>query len=137
ANNYAYTYHCYEPNTYTHQPEYSMNIYPSNAIGRHNEGPNGVPPWRYNKDYLNYAFTVPLNYIWNIKNVPAFIGETGIFTTNFNNNKGGAQWFEDVYDLLLDRYKVSLNFHPYYVHEITTQFDPRFEAAFRRAFGTD
>ncbi len=137
AGNYAYTYHCYEPNTYTHQPVTSTNIYPSNSIGRYNEGPAGIPPWRYCKEYLDYAFTVPLEYIWNVKNVPAFIGETGIFTTNFDNNKGGAQWFEDVYDLLLDRYRISVNFHPYYIHEITTNFDPRFEAAFRKAFGTD
>ena len=137
AGNYAYTYHCYEPNTYTHQPESSTNIYPSNAIGRYNEGPDGIPPWKYCKEFLDYAFTVPLNYIWNVKNVPAYIGETGIFTYNFNNNKGGAQWFEDVYNLLLDRYKINVNFHPYYISEITTQFDPRFEAAFKSAFGTD
>ncbi len=137
AGNYAYTYHCYEPNTYTHQAESSTNIYPSNSIGRYNEGPDGIPPWKYCKEFLDYAFTVPLNYIWNVKNVPAYIGETGIFTTNFNNNKGGAQWFEDVYNLLLDRYKINVNFHPYYISEITTQFDPRFEAAFKRAFGTD
>ena len=136
AGNYAYTYHCYEPNTYTHQPESSTKIYPSNAIGRYNEGPDGIPPWKYCKEFLDYAFTVPLNYIWNVKHVPAYIGETGIFTTNFDNNKGGAQWFEDVYNLLLDRYKINVNFHPYYIHEITPQFDPRFEAAFRKAFGT-
>ena len=136
AGNYAYTYHCYEPNTYTHQPESSTKVYPSNAIGRYNEGPDGVPPWRYCKEFLDYAFTVPLDYIWNVKHVPAYIGETGIFTTNFDNNKGGAQWFEDVYNLLLDRYKINVNFHPYYIHEISPQFDPRFEAAFRKTFET-
>jgi len=138
ANNYAYTYHIYEPNTYTHQdPTEGNNIYPSAAIGRHNVGPNNVPPWTYCKEYMDYAYTVPLNYIWNVKNVPAYIGELGIFTTNFNNNRGGAQWIEDSYDILLNRYKINCNFHPYYIHEITNQFDPRLEAAFKKAFGKD
>lgn len=138
ANNYAYTYHCYEPNTYTHQdPITGNNRYPSSSIGRYNEGPNEIPPWLYCKEYLDYAYTVPLNYIWNVKNVPAYIGELGIFTTNFDNNRGGAQWIADVYDICLKMYGISCNFHPYYIHEITTQFDTRLQAAFKKAFETD
>ena len=136
AGNYAYTYHCYEPNTYCHQTlEGRTSMYPSSKIARYNEGPNGVPPWKYCKEYLDYAYTIPMAYIREVKNVPVYIGELGI--TEGNYQYGGTQYIEDLYDILLNRYKLSNSFHPYNVGEFHPNMNPDHEHAFRLAFGTN
>ena len=141
ANNYAYTYHCYEPNTWIHQGT-GNKVYPSDAIARYNEtDPATNQPWIMNKSYLDYAYSVPLNYIREIKNVPAYIGEMGILPSNYTNNnaginRGGAQYVEDLYDILLGKYKVSNSWHPYNINEFHPDMNPDHEAAFRKAFGT-
>ena len=144
ANNYAYTYHCYEPNTYCHQtansntmndPGWRSASYPSGQTARYNEGPNGVPPWKFCKEYLDYAYTIPLNYIWNVKNVPAFVGEMGQHWGNYVGTRGGAQYMEDVYDILLKRYKISQSFHVYYVEEFSTRTEH--VPHWKKAFGTE
>ena len=136
AGNYAYTYHCYEPNTYCHQTGRNAR-YPSGAIARNNEGPNGVQPWLYCKEYLDYAYTVPMRYIREVKNVPVYIGEMGQLPYNYDNNRGGQQWMEDVYDIMLNRYKLSNSFHPYNISEFHPNFNVDHETAFRKAFGTN
>ena len=134
AGNYAYTYHCYEPNTYCHQVPRTA-VYPSGATARYNEiNPATGQSWTYSKAYLDYAYSIPLHYIRNIKNVPAYIGELGILPYNYDY--GGAQYMEDLYDLLLHKYQISNSFHPYHIGEFHPVFDPDHEAAFRKAFGT-
>ena len=96
--------------------------------------------WGYTKEFLAYIYTLPLNYIINISGVPAYIGELGISTQNFTNNhygenRGGARWIEDVFDILLNQYKVSCNFHPYYVSEISPVVDASLSNALKKAFG--
>ena len=136
AGNYAYTYHCYEPNTYCHQTlEGRTSMYPSSKIARYNEGPNGVPPWKYCKEYLDYAYTIPMAYIREVKNVPIYIGELGI--TEGNYQYGGTQYVQDLYDILLNRYKLSSSFHPYNIGEFHPNMNPDHEHAFRLAFGTN
>ena len=141
AGNYAYTYHCYEPNTWCHQTGRNA-VYPSTAIARYNEmDPSTGKSWTMCKDYLNYAYTIPLNYIRNVKNVPAYIGELGFLPYNYENtpsnvNRGGAQYMEDLYDILLNKYKVSSSFHPYDISEFYPNFNANHEAGFRKAFSS-
>ena len=136
AGNYAYTYHCYEPNTYCHQTlEGRTAMYPSNNIARYNEGPNGVPPWKYCKEYLDYAYTIPMAYIREVKNVPVYIGELGIHEGNYKY--GGTQYVEDLYDILLNWYKLSSSFHPYNIGEFHPYMNAGHEYALRIAFGTN
>ena len=142
ANNYAYTYHCYEPNTYCHQSPRNA-VYPSTAIARYNEiNPATGTSWTYCKEYLDYAYTIPLNYIWNVKNVPAYIGELGILPYNYENtpsgvNRGGAQYMEDLYDIVLHKHHLNTSFHPYDMSEFRPNMNANHEAAFRKAFGTN
>ena len=142
AGNYAYTYHCYEPNTWCHQESPAGSgrgrtaVYPSSAIARYDEiNPATGQSWTYCKDYLAYAYSIPLNYIRNVKNVPAYIGEIGILPYNYDY--GGAQYMADLYDILLNKYQVSNSFHPYQTGEFHPAFNAKHEAAFRKAFGTN
>ena len=136
AGNYAYTYHCYEPNTYCHQTlEGRTAMYPSSKTARYNEGPNGVPPWKYCKEYLDYVYTIPMAYIREVKNVPIYIGEMGIHEGNYQY--GGTQYVEDLYDILLNRYNLSSSFHPYNIGEFHPNMNPDHEHALRIAFGTN
>ncbi|MCL2775555.1 MAG: glycoside hydrolase family 5 protein [Oscillospiraceae bacterium] len=139
ANNYAYTYHCYEPGRYVHQTAGDCNdgtdrVYPADMIAKHDGN------WKMNKEFLEHVYTIPLDYIKG-KNVPAYIGELGIHIGNFGENsaginKGGRQWILDVMEIL-DKYKLSFNFHPYYEYEIRPNVYPALEAALREAFGTE
>jgi hypothetical protein len=144
ANNYAYTYHCYEPGRYCHHtvrdPDAFFAAYPSETVAKWNEGPNGTPPWRFNKEFVEYAYTIPLNYIREVKKVPAYIGELGIHQGNYydapdGTNRGGAQYMEDLYDILLNKYKLSSSFHPYQIGELHPNMNKEHEVAFRKAFG--
>jgi hypothetical protein len=110
-------------------------MYPSSKIARYNEGPNGVPPWTYSKDYLEYAYTIPMPYIREVKNVPVYIGEMGIL--DYNYQYGGTQYIQDLYDILLNRYKLSSSFHPYNIGEFHPNISPGHENALRKAFGTN
>jgi hypothetical protein len=135
ANNYAYTYHCYEPGRYVHQTagdcsDGTDRVYPSDMIAKHDGG------WRMNKEFLEHAYTIPLDYIKS-KNVPAYIGELGIHIGNFGENsqginKGGKQWVLDVIDIL-DKYRLSFSFHPYYESEIRPAVFPAFESALKES----
>jgi len=136
ANNYAYTYHCYEPGRYVHQSagtpdsEGSDRVYPSDIIAKHDGS------WKMNKQFLEHAYTIPLDYIKG-KNVPAYIGELGIHIGNFQENsqgvnKGGRQWLLDILDIL-NKHKLSFNYHPYYESEITPEVYPDFAAALKEA----
>jgi len=148
AGNYAYTYHCYEPNTWCHQGpsngEPGRNaVYPSNTIARHNEyDPSTGESWTMCKDYLEYAYTIPLKYIREVKNVPAYIGELGFLPYNYENtpwgvNRGGKQYMEDLYDILLNKFGINSSFHPYDISEFYPNMNANHEAAFRKAFGTN
>ncbi len=95
-----------------------------------------------NKAYLDYAYSIPLNYIREVKNVPAYIGEIGILPSNYTDNnvgvnRGGAQYVEDLYDILLNKYKVSNSWHPYDIGEFHPNMNSNHETAFRKAFGTN
>lgn len=102
---------------------------------------NRPDAWGYTKEFLEYIYTLPVDYIKNTVGVPVYIGELGIHQDNFLDNwysinRGGAQWFEDVYDILFD-YRLSSNFHPYFIHEVNPNFDVNLEAAFKKAFKTN
>ena len=137
AGNYAYTYHCYEPCRYCHQTagdcsDGTDRVYPSDMIAKH-EG-----DWKMNKEFLEHVYTIPLDYIKR-KNVPAYIGELGLHIGNFKENsegvyKGGRQYILDLMDVL-DKFKLSFNYHPYYEYEIRPTVYPDFEAALKEAFG--
>jgi len=162
ANKYAYTYHCYEPGRYCHQtvsdPNAAYLVYP--ATPDMYPGPPACPPAKYNvgplpagssystKEFLEYAYTIPLSYIREVKKVPAYLGEFGIHQGNYADtpvsnttykgaNRGGTQYIEDIYDILLNKYGISSSFHPYNVGEFHPNMDPGHEAAFRKAFGTN
>ena len=96
--------------------------------------------WGYTKEFLEYIYTLPLDYITNVLGVPAYIGELGISTQNFTDNhygenRGGSQWIEDVYDILLNKHPVSCNFHPYYVNEISPNVNMPLANALKKTFG--
>ena len=139
AGNYAYTYHCYEPGRYVHQTAGSKTdgtdrVYPSDLIAKH-EG-----NWRMNKEFVEHAYTIPLDYIRNVKKVPAYIGELGIHAENFEANskgvnRGGRYWLLDCMDVL-GKHGISFSYHPYYESEIRPAVYPAFEATLREAFGT-
>ena len=150
-NNYAYTYHVYEPGRYAHQSAGGIDddgsgganrVYPSNTVAKWNENdPKTKKPWQMNKDFLEYAYTIPLDYIRNVKNVPCYIGELGIHEANFELNdfgvnKGGRQWVLDMVDIM-NKYSLSFSWHSFYVDEIHPEFNVNLESAFRTAFGTE
>jgi len=151
--NYAYTYHVYEPGRYVHQytggdsfdndgsggPNW---VYPSNTVSKWNENdPKTGQSWRMNKDFAEYSYTIPLDYIRNVKGVPAFVGEFGTHVSNFENNqsgvnKGGRQWVLDVMEIL-HRHELSFSYHCYRIDEFHPRFNAKFESALREAFGTE
>ncbi len=151
ANNYAYEYHCYEPGQYVHQ---SANFncwqgdcctncdraYPSSTVAKWNvSNPASNQSWTMTKSFLDYEYTVPLNYARNVKNVPVYIGEWGIHIANFKNNskgenRGGRQYVLDLVDVFTT-YGLSNSFHPYFMAEVNPVMDQNLEAAFRAAFG--
>ena len=149
-NNYAYTYHVYEPGRYVHQTAGGIDddgsgganrVYPSETVAKWNENdPKTKKPWQMNKDFLEYAYTIPLDYIRNIKNAPCYIGELGIHEENFGSNafgvnKGGRQWVLDTVDIF-NKYGLSFSWHSFFVSEIHPVINKKLEAAFREAFGT-
>jgi hypothetical protein len=93
-----------------------------------------------NKRFLEYAYTIPLDYIRNEVGVPAFIGEFGIHVDNFEENsfgvnRGGRQWVLDLMDIF-EQHKISFSYHSYYINEFHPVFNENLEEAFRTAFGT-
>lgn len=44
-----------------------------------------------NKDFVEYSYTIPLEYIRNTKKVPCFLGELGIHVSNFEKNAFGIE----------------------------------------------
>ena len=151
--NYAYTYHVYEPGRYVHQYTGGEGfdddgsggpnrVYPSGMVAKWNErDPKTGQPWTMNKDFLEYSYTIPLDYIREVKGVPAFIGELGTHVSNFENNaagvnKGARQWILDVMEIL-ERHKLSFSYHPYRIDEFHPVFHANLESAFRKAFGTE
>ena len=152
ANNYAYEYHCYEPGAYVHQ---TVNfdcmdgdcctdcdrVYPSSTVAKWNVfNPATHQSWRMTKAFLDYEYTVPLDYIRNVKNVPAYIGEWGLHKANFRvnhigQNRGGEQYVLDLEDVFTT-YRLSTSFHPYFRLEVSPDFDQNLESAFRTAFNT-
>jgi len=150
-NNYAYTYHVYEPGRYNHQTAGGIDddgsgganrVYPSNTVAKWNEkDPNTRQPWTMCKEFLEYAYTIPLDYIRNVKNVPCYVGELGIHEENFESNafginKGGKQWVLDTVDIM-NKYGLSFSWHSFYVSEFHPVFNAKLEAALKAAFGTD
>ncbi len=152
ANNYAYEYHCYEPGAYVHQ---TVNfdcmegdcctdcdrVYPSSTVAKWNVfNPATNQSWRMTKSFLDYEYTVPLNYIRNVKNVPVYIGEWGLHIADFRvnhigQNRGGKQYVFDLEEVFTT-YRLSTSFHPYFRLEVSPYFDQNLEAAFRTAFNT-
>lgn len=152
AGNYAYEYHCYEPGRYVHQ---TVNFncwegncctdcdrtYPSSTVAKWNVfnlSTNGS--WTMSKAFLDYEYTVPLNYIRNVKNVPAYIGEWGIHKANFENNsigqnRGGRQYVLDLEEVF-STYRLSCSFHPFFMAEVSPVFDQNLEEVFKTAFNT-
>ena len=152
-DNYAYTYHVYEPGRYVHQYTGGDSfdddgsggpnrVYPSNTVAKWNENdPKTGKSWTMNKDFLEYSYTIPLEYIRNVKGVPVFIGELGTHMSNFENNaagvnKGGRQWMLDTMEIL-DKHKLSFSYHPFRINEYHPKFNANLESAFRKAFGTE
>jgi len=150
--NYAYTYHVYEPGRYVHQYTGQgkgdddgsggpNRVYPSDTVAKWNvKNPKTGKPWTMCKDFLEYSYTIPLDHIRNVKGVPAFIGELGCHVSNFENNasglnKGGRQWVLDTMEIL-DRHGLSFSYHPYRIDEIHPKFNAKFESALRESFNT-
>lgn len=156
ANNYTYTYHCYEPGRYVHQISQNVQtqfdclncrlctdcdrVYPSNAVAKHFEyDPVTGQSWRMTKDFLDYVYTIPMDYCRNVKQVPVYIGELGVMSCNFTNNcsgtnRGARQYVLDLVDVL-STYRLSWSYHPFYVNEFYPNVYPGWEAAVREAFG--
>ena len=151
-DNYAYTYHVYEPGRYVHQYTGDGSFdddgsggpnrrYPSDTIAKWNEkDPKTGKPWMMNRDFVEYSYTIPLDYIRNVKGVPCFVGELGIHVSNFENNafgvnKGGRQWILDIMEIL-EKHDLSFSYHSYRIDEFHPKFNPNLESAFRKAFGT-
>lgn len=152
-DNYAYTYHVYEPGRYAHQYTGGDSfdddgsggpnrVYPSNTVAKWNENdPKTGKSWTMNKDFVEYSYTIPLKYIREVKEVPAFVGELGIHVSNFENNaagvnKGGRQWILDLMEIL-DRHQLSFSYHPFRINEYHPRFNAELESAFRNVFGTE
>ena len=152
-HNYALTYHIYEPGRYVHQYTGGDSfdddgsggpnrVYPSNTVAKWNEiDPSTGRPWTMNKDFLEYSYTIPLDYIRNVIGVPAFLGELGTHVSNFDNNaagvnKGARQWILDTMEIL-DRHGLSFSYHAFRINEFHPTFDANLESAFRAAFGTE
>ena len=92
------------------------------------------------KAFLEYEYTVPLNYIRNVKNVTAYVGEWGIHMANFENNsigqnRGGRQYVLDLEDVFSTN-RLSASFHPFFRAEVSPVFNQNQEAVFRTAFNT-
>jgi hypothetical protein len=152
-NNYAYTYHVYEPGRYVHQYTGSgagdddgsggpNRIYPSNTVAKWNENdPKTGKSWTMNKDFVEYSYTIPLDYVRKVKGVPCFVGELGTHVSNFENNaagvnKGGRQWILDVMEIL-DKHELSFSYHCYRIDEFHPKFNEKFESSFMKAFGKE
>ena len=151
-HNYAYTYHVYEPSRFVFQYTGASDgrfdddgsggpnrVYPSDIVAKWDViDPKTGRSWTMNKDFLEYAYTIPLDYIRNIKGVPAFVGELGVHVSNFENNaagvnKGARQWILDTMEIL-DRHKLSFSYHSYRINEYHPIFNEHLESAFREAF---
>jgi len=155
-HNYAYEYHCYEPGRYVHQIPQAIQtqfncsdcsgdqnrVYPSTTVAKWNEyDPETGKSWEMNKRFVEYSYTIPLDYCRNVKNVPVYIGEWGVMSCNFtpNNNgvnRGARQYILDAVDVF-EKHRLSTSYHPFYVNEIYPVMYAAKEAAFREAFGTN
>lgn len=144
-DNYAYTYHIYEPR-YVHQTAGGLDdggnrVYPSSQVTKWDEkDPETKKPWEMNKRFLEYAYTIPMDYIRNEKGVPFYIGELGIHVDNFEanslgENRGGRQWVLDLMEIF-DKHKISFSYHSYFIDEFHPVFNEKLEDAFRTAFGS-
>ena len=57
----------------------------------------------------------------NAKNVPVYIGEVGISRYCFENNKGGAEYMNDLLDILKAK-NVSFTYHNYHGDDFSIYF---------------
>lgn len=155
ADNYAYTYHCYEPGRYVHQIPQDVQtqfnctntngdqnrVYPSEAVAKYSEiDPETGKGWTMNVRFLEYVYRIPMDYIRNVKKVPAYVGEWGVMSCNFTPNasgvnRGGRQYVLNVVSVLSSN-TLSWSYHPYYMNEFSPNVYPDWESAMREALGT-
>jgi len=104
--NTAYEFHVYDPFVFTHQNaswvESSrgvFSVYPDEA--------NGM-----NKEYLEESFAKYLPFGKN-NNVPVYLGEFGVITYGFQEDRGGDRWIKDALDICR-RHNINFNYHTYH-----------------------
>jgi len=146
--NYALTWHCYEPR-FLHQtvpPEDNDHtggpnrVYPDpTAVAKYNSMFYG-DRWYRTKEFLEYVYLIPFEYVTVTRGVPAFIGEFGIHIGNFRENelgvyRGGSYFIRDIFEIF-HRHGIHYSFHPFFVTEFHPTFDVYLEAALREALGT-
>ena len=156
ANNYSYTYHCYEPGRYVHQIPQEIQtqfncsstvcdchrVYPSNTIAKHSVmDPVTGQSWTMNERFVEYSYTICMDYIRNVKKVPAYVGEWGVMSCNFTNNnsgvnRGARQYILDVVSALA-AHELSWSYHPFYRNEFSPNVDKNWERTMKEAFGTE
>ena len=65
-----------------------------------------------NKDYLKKAFTKFLKFGTD-NNVPLYLGEFGVISYGFEEDRGGDRWIKDALDICR-RYNINFNYHTYH-----------------------
>jgi aryl-phospho-beta-D-glucosidase BglC (GH1 family) len=104
--NTAYEFHIYDPFVFTHQNagwvasnKGKFSVYPDEA--------NGL-----NKEYLEKCFTKYLEF-GKENNVPVYLGEFGVISYGFQENRGGDRWIKDALDIC-KRHNINFNYHTYH-----------------------
>jgi len=146
--NYALSWHCYEPR-FLHQTVPPVDnddtggpnrVYPdATAIAKHGSMFEG-DRWYRTKEFLEYVYLIPYEYVAVKIGVPSFMGEFGMHVGNFEDNefgvnRGGDNFIRDIFEIF-HRYGIHYSFHSYNVGEFYPKFDVKLEAAIREALGT-
>jgi endoglucanase len=105
-SNVTYEFHVYDPFVFTHQ---NAGWVESNR-GVFSEYPNEVNG--LNKDYLEKSFTKYLQFSKE-NNVPVYLGEFGVISYGFQENRGGDRWIKDALDIC-KRHNINFNYHTYH-----------------------
>lgn len=107
GENLIYEFHVYDPYFYTHQLA-EWDDYMRNRDG----GVWPDPKKRHTKKFLEEV--VDKHLAWGRKhNVPLYLGEWGLYKANFEKNRGGLNWVEDMIAIISER-KITNTYHVYH-----------------------